>query len=159
MFENKCDTVKKIIKKWIPGKKYPEEKGYRDELSEFIRKELKRHEQDIIFGTPEKHIIKKEAGRARADIEIDRKIGIELKRNLSGKSDMNRFFGQISDYESEYDCIIVVLCGEVKEETVEELDYKLDQINKRSMVLFIDEPKIALIRKDEAKIKRGKKRR
>jgi len=31
---------------------------------------------------------------------------------------MNRLMGQLSDYEDEYKCIIVVLCGEMKEETI-----------------------------------------
>jgi len=33
--------------------------------------------------------------------------------------------GQLNHYEDEYNCIIVVLCGEVREDTADELKYKL----------------------------------
>ena len=71
MFESLCDTVLGIVERWIPKKKYSKEIEYRDELAEFIRNELKRRQQDILFGTPKKHRVKKEAGRSHADIEID----------------------------------------------------------------------------------------
>jgi hypothetical protein len=154
MWEDKCDNVEKIIRRWSPKEKYPKEEGYRNELIGFIRSEFEKQEKNRIFGEPEKHVIKPESGRSHADIEIDKKIGIELKRNLSGKSEMDRLFGQIQNYQSEYDCVIVVLCGEVKEETAEELDYKLDELNERFMEPFSSKQKITLIRKDEAKIKR-----
>jgi len=102
MFESLCDTVLGIVERWIPKKKYSKEIEYRDDLAGFIRNELKRRQQDILFGIPEEHSVQKEAGRAHADIEIDRKIGIELKRNLKGKTEMNRLSGQIIDYEGDY---------------------------------------------------------
>jgi len=159
MFESLCDDVIDIVGQWIPKKKYSKEPEYRDDLLEFIRSELKRSQQDILFGTPEKHRIKKEAGRSHADIEIDRNIGIELKRNLKGKTEMNRLTGQIIDYEGEYSCIIIVLCGEVGGETVEELEYQFKQ--RYSGVGFgLDPqmPRVTVVRKDEASIKRRKKK-
>ena len=113
-----CDEVLSIIKRWTPKKKYTRETEYSDELAEFIRKKLKESQQGILFGCPEEHYVKREGGRSRADIEVDGRIGIELKRNLRGKTEMNRLMGQLSDYEDEYKCIIVVLCGEMKEETI-----------------------------------------
>lgn len=71
MFESLCDTVLGIVERWIPKKKILQGIEYRDELAEFIRNELKRRQQDILFSTPKKHHVKKEAGRAHADIEID----------------------------------------------------------------------------------------
>jgi hypothetical protein len=60
--------------------KYSKENGYRDDLSEFIRKKL--NSQQNIFGPPEEHLIRPESGRHLADIGIDESSGIELKRNL-----------------------------------------------------------------------------
>lgn len=98
---------------------------YCDELAEFIREKLRKRQQNVPFGIPEEHYVKREGGRSRADIEIDGRIGIELKVDLKGKTEMNRLMGQLSDYEDEYKCIIVVLCGEVREDTADELRYKL----------------------------------
>ena len=42
MFGSFCDDVLSIIKRWVPKKKYSKEAGYRDDLIEFIRRELKR---------------------------------------------------------------------------------------------------------------------
>lgn len=152
MFGSLCEDVRKIVKKWTPKKKYSKETEYRDDLMEFIRRELKQRQQIPLFGA-QKHRVKKEAGRAHADIEIDTNIGIELKRNLKGKTEMDRVYGQISEYGREYECIIVVLCGEVREETVEELEYRLEQINNDGE--FWDDAKVTVVRKDEA-VTKGK---
>jgi len=159
MFESLCDDVLSIVKRWPPEKKYSKEPGYRDDLMKFIRSELERSQQNLLFGTPEKHRIKKEAGRSHADIEIDRNIGIELKRNLKGKTEMNRLTGQIIDYEGEYSCIIVVLCGEVSEETAEELEYQFKQrYGGVGFGLGPQGPRVEVVRKDEASIKMGKRK-
>jgi len=159
MFENLCDDVLSIVKRWFPKKKYSKEPEYRDDLMDFIRSELKRSQQDILFGTPRKHRVKKEAGRSHADIEIDRNIGIELKRNLKGKTAMNRLSGQIIDYEGDYSCIIVVLCGEVSEETVEEVEYQFKQrYGGVGFGLVPPGPRVTVVRKDETSIKRRKKK-
>ena len=159
MFESFCDDVLTIIERWAPKKKYSKETEYRDELMEFIRNELKRSQQDILFSTPKKHRVKKEAGRSHADIEIDRNIGIELKRNLKGKTEMNRLSGQIIDYEGDYSCIIVVLCGEVSEETVEELEYQFKQrYGGVGFGLGTQGPRVTVV-KDEASIERRKKKK
>jgi hypothetical protein len=159
MFESLCDNVLGIVERWIPKKKYSKETEYRDELMEFTRNELKRSQQDILFSTPKKHRVKKEAGRSHADIEIDRNIGIELKRNLKGKTEMNRLSGQIIDYEGDYSCIIVVLCGEVSEETVEELEYQFKQrYGGVGFGLGTQGPRVTVVRKDEASIERRKKK-
>ena len=159
MFESLCDTVLGIVERWIPKKKYSKEIEYRDELMKFIRSELKRGQRGILFGIPEEHSVQKEAGRAHADIEIDRKIGIELKRNLKGKTEMNRLSGQIIDYEEDYSCIIVVLCGEMTEETVDELEYRVRQrYGGVGFGLGTQGPRVEIVRKDEAWIKRKKKK-
>ena len=159
MFRSLCDDVLGIIKRWVPKSKYPKESGYRDELMKFIRGELKRGQLDILFGIPEEHSVQKEAGRAHADIEIDRNIGIELKRNLKGKKGIGDLIGELDEYEREYNCIIVVLCGEMTEETVDELKYRFRQRygGVGFGVLGPQGPRVEVVRKDEASIKRKKR--
>ncbi len=160
MFRSLCDDVLDIIWQWIPKKKYSEKPHdkYRDDLMVFIRSELKRGQQNILFGTPKKHRIKKETGKAYADIEIDRNIGIELKLNLKGKSKISGLTGQIDYYEEEYNCIIIVLCGEVSEETVEEVEYKIKRkYGSAGFGLGSQGPRVEVVRKDEASLERRKK--
>jgi len=59
MFESLCNTVLGTVERWIPKKKYSKEIEYRDELAEFIRNELKRRQQDILFSTPKSTMLKK----------------------------------------------------------------------------------------------------
>ena len=160
MFESFCDDVLSIVKRWTPKKKYSKETEYRDDLMEFIRRELKRSQQNILFGSSEEkeHNVQKEAGRAHADIEIDRNIGIELKRNLKGKSRIDGLVGDLDPYEREYNCIIVVLCGEMDEGTVDELKYRFRQRYRGvGFGLGPQRPRVELVRKDKASMK-GKKK-
>ena len=72
---------------------------------------------------------------------------------------MNRLSGQIIDYEEDYSCIIVVLCGEVSEETVEELEYQFRQrYGGVGFGLGTQGPRVTVVRKDEDSIKRKKKK-
>jgi hypothetical protein len=159
MFENLCDDVIDIVEQWIPKKKYSKEPEFRDDLMEFIRGELKRSQQDILFGTPETHLVKKESGRHLADIGIDEDIGVELKLNLRRKAEMDRLEGQVSGFTREYSCIIVVLCGEVSEEIVEELKYRFKRsYGNVGFDLGPQGPRVTVVRKDETSIKRRKKK-
>jgi hypothetical protein len=155
MFMDLCSDVISIVKHWTPEKKYSRETGYRDDLMEFLRRELKRPQ--LPFLEAPTHRIKKEAGRSRADIEIDRKIGLELKRNLKGKTEMDRVYGQLDEYAKEYESVIVVLCGEVKDETVEELEHRVKQLDS-GWATVLDGPKVTVVRKDEATLKKEKKK-
>jgi hypothetical protein len=150
MLETFGEKVLKIVENWIPKKKYSKETEYRDDLAEFIRKELylaqKQNPLSSLLG-PQEHRVKTEAGRGYADIEIDEKIGIELKRNLNGKPQINRLYGQITEYNRQYDRTIVVLCGKMKEQTVEELKFQLNHIDQIWGNFWED---IRIVRKDEA---------
>lgn len=59
----------------------------------------------------ERHRIRVESGRYLADVGIDEKIGIELKRNLRSQSQLDRLIGQIIRFMRSYDYITVVLWG------------------------------------------------
>lgn len=157
MFGSLCDDVLSIIKRWGPKKKYSKEAGYRDGLIEFIRRELKRGQQNILLGPPRTHLVKKESGRHLADIGIDEDIGVELKLNLRRKAEMDRLEGQVSGFTREYRCIIVVLCGEVSEEIVDELKYRFKRsYGNVGFGLGPQGPRLKVVKKDEASIKRKK---
>ena len=126
MFESTFDVVCSLIEEWTPKKRYKKEEGYRDDLYEFLRRELKSREQNIFGFGAEKYTIQKEAGRHLADIAINEKIGIELKVNFKKQSQKDRLVGQIKRFLRSYSSVIVVLCGEVDEGKVDELcnDFK-----------------------------------
>jgi len=116
--------VLRIVKEWTPKKEYRKESGYRDDLIAHIRKELKR---GGFLGVPERHRIRKESGRHLADIGIDENIGIELKRNLTGQSSLDRLIGQIRRFMRSYSYIIVVLCGKTSEGILDDLRHEFSQ--------------------------------
>ena len=93
------DNVLQIINDWNPKAEYSKESKYRDDLLTVLRKNLNQSENDVYsspiwgFDSSRHHFLKKEAGRSLADIGIDDEIGIELKRNLKRKSQINRLIG------------------------------------------------------------------
>ena len=118
-------------------------------------------QQNDPFVTPEEHYVKREGGRSRADIEVDGRIGIELEVDLKGKTEMGRLMGQLNHYEDEYNCIIVVLCSEVREDTADELRYKLKKrYGATSMLDFgfgPQKPRVEIVRVKEKSQPRKKR--
>lgn len=147
---NLCYEVIRIINRWKPKDKYPRVKGYRDDLKDFIENEFLKSQQKP-FGS-KKHT----PTEKRGSIEIDRTIRIALKRNLNGKNGIDTLIGQIDEYERAYPCVIIVLCGEMSDETAEDTK---DRINRRfgGMGSFGQPRKFQVIRKDEAALKKAKK--
>ena len=129
MFGSIFPQVLEIIEDWSP-KKLPSEAKYRDDLLKLLREEINR---DDLLGFSEEHSIRKEKGGSRADIGIDRNIGIELKHNLKLKNEVNRLFGQIDDQLKEYNEIIIVLCGKTSLEHLDLLREKVREMPPRDM--------------------------
>ena len=78
---------------------------------------------------------------------------------MKGKSRIDELIGDLDPYEREYNCIIVVLCGEMTEETVDELKYRVRQrYGNVGFGLGLQKPRVEIVRKDEAWIKRKKKK-
>jgi len=100
-----------LVKKWKPKLMYDSELKYRDDLANFLVKNLNKEENnsEIIK-------IKKEASGSRCDIGVfgnNKQICIELKRNIKNKSKINRLQGQIDDYITDgFNDIIIVLINE-----------------------------------------------
>jgi hypothetical protein len=72
-------------------------------------------------------LIKKEDSRGLCDIAVgNRAVGIELKKDLNSKSQINRLQGQIDDYKEDYqEGVIVVLVGKVDKYVENDLRHKL----------------------------------
>lgn len=152
------DEVFEIITQWKPQKKYPNELKYRDDLMNFIHNKL-NNSGNILFGS-RNVLVRKEDGRGLCDIAVgNRKVGIELKKDLKSKSQINRLQGQIDDYEEEYEeGVIVVLVGNVNKYVEEELRYRLQKKLDKSNIFGLQQFRIKLINKSDNKIKESKQK-
>ena len=165
MSDNLVDDVLQTISDWNPKAEYPTETKYRDDLLEYLRESLNSGitgYSTAIWGLEHSgfHCIKKEAGRSLADIGIDNEIGIELKRNLRRKTQINRLVGQIVDYfVYGYSCVIIVLCGYADQEAVDTLKHNLKKVFKSFSAPLGDEDKqIKIVSKSKIKKTRRHKK-
>lgn len=147
---------------WEPKSEYTTELKYRNDLITFLRKTLNAEASasSAIWGFEHSgyHFIKKEAGRSLADIGIDDEIGIELKRNLKRKTQINRLVGQVVDFLNSYSFVIIVLCGKVEHEAVAVLKYNLKRILRSFSSPFGQEKFIKIVSKNKkCKMKKRKK--
>ena len=133
-----------LIEEWQPKKWHRNEKGFQQELATFLRKKL----QASLFGPKPKVVT--ESRIDRADIQVGKDIGIEMKINLT-RSKMKKLVGQIEMYP--FSNIIAVVCGVKDEDAWEELKEKYE-----SGVLAFGEKHVTLIRKDKSREKRKEKR-
>jgi len=94
-------NVRRVIESWRP-EEFTTEPEFKKDLYNLFKKKM-GHE-----------FVRKESGEYHADIVIDRKIPIELKRNL-GKSDLDRLDRQINNYKRDKNYrgqkIFIVICG------------------------------------------------
>lgn len=162
MFGNFFDVVVQTVKQWIPKGDYASEDKYRDDLIRFLRERLKSSESvgSYILGSSssELHVIKKEAGRHLADIGIDDKIGIELKLNLKHQKEIDRLVGQVTRYLNEYSYILIVLCGDVEQESIDVLKHQLNGLTRPSSSLMSAYEKVVkVISKGKSKIPKKEK--
>ncbi len=154
------DDVIQTISDWNPKANYSTENKYRDDLLEFLRENLNSGSSafsSAIWGLNHSgnHLIKKEAGRSLVDIGIDDEIGIELKRNLKRKSQINRLVGQVVDYLGGYLHVIIVLCGLTEPEAVDALKHNLTRIVGSSSSPFGQEKIIRIFSKTVLKSKKA----
>lgn len=104
-FETDADNVVKIVHAWTP-KPARSEAGYETALYEVLHAAF-----------PEERFEKQYAnGKTRADIFVafrrGAKVVVELKRNLTDRSEAHRLIGQMYEYVSEWKAeVVVVLCG------------------------------------------------
>lgn len=126
MFGDLYSQVVRVIETWEPSK-YNSEKKYQEKLVKYLRDRLNRT-PSFSFGSSSKITVKKEDGRGLCDVVVDRDIGIELKRNLKTKSQIDRLFGQIDDYIKDYRDVLVVLVGKTDPDALDQLRDKIRSI-------------------------------
>ncbi len=142
MFRDLFDKVFRLSENWVPKQKHPDEDKYRDDLMGFLREELNKPSG---FGMQEPVKIRKESGRALADIAINEKIGIELKKDLKTQSQIDRLVGQIRRYKKGYEDIIIVLVGKTNDEALDELNDAVREA--RSDAFSLQQKRIVIIDK------------
>ena len=142
------DTIR-IINQWKPSKMHSTENKYRDELIQFLRDEFSQRKNNFSFGPPRNINIRKETGREFSDIAINRvRIGIELKKDLKTKQQVDTLGGQLIGYKKEYEDILVILVGKTDREALERCKEKLSDLRGRSVYYGLNrEPRIKLIDK------------
>jgi hypothetical protein len=152
------DEVVEIINQWKPRQKYPNELKYRDDLMNFIHNKL-NNSGNMLFGS-RNVLIRKEDGRGLCDIAVgNRKVGIELKKDLKSKSQINRLQGQIDDYEDDYEeGVIVVLVGNVNKYVEDELRHKFQKKLDKSTGFGLQQFRIKLINKSDNKIRKSEQK-
>jgi len=100
--------VLRCVESWVPEKAYRKESRFQDDLKEYLEHQLNSSGGPL--GPNRTHSVRKERGKARADLAIDDQVGIELKREVKN-SGLRRLRDQIHDYRDEYPFVIVCACG------------------------------------------------
>lgn len=147
------DECVNLINSWQPHQKYANELKYRDDLMNFLYERL-NESGDILSGNRNVKL-KKEASRSLCDIGVgNQQVGIELKKDLKSKSQINRLQGQVEDYEDDYkEGVIVVLVGKVDKYVESDLRHKLTKKLNKSAGFGLQQFKIKLINKSDTKIR------
>lgn len=100
------------IEAWHPPK-MRDETQYQEHLANFFRARF-----------PKQNTVERESGRGLCDLCINTsigKVGVELKKDLGGKSEIERLIGQISGFKREYVEIIIVLVGKTNKDVLAQL--------------------------------------
>jgi ERCC4-type nuclease len=119
-------SMKKVVREieaWRP-RRYKRETEYRDKLH-----------QKLEYAFREAPTKEYGHGRVRVDIAFERKIGIEIKKDLTTPTKLQRLKGQIQDMARTFKRSIVVVVGETHRDLMEDLldtarKYKVTVIKK-----------------------------
>lgn len=109
-----CDDVVGYIDAWVP-QDHDNEYGFQDELQTYLDECLNESGNTNTHpafggGTGQQYPVRREYGKANADVAVGDDVGIELKHELDNGR-MNELSGQIHNYQKEFPCVIVVACG------------------------------------------------
>lgn len=109
-------TVVDHVDRWRPKKKYRSETKFQNDLQEWLDTQLNESQSGgmlgggLGMGGQEPIPVRREYGRANADVAVGDDIGIELKRKFSN-SQKKKLRGQIEEYLDEFPFVIAVACG------------------------------------------------
>ena len=125
MFDTLFDDTISLITRWQPSKPYEKENQYRDELMDKLRNAFNQ-QSSFNFGFQNRMKITSESGRHLCDIAINEKrLGIELKKDLKHLTEIDRAESQIRRFRNYYDDLIVVLVGKTNKNALEEFRHRL----------------------------------
>ena len=142
---NTFDDTVRAINKWQPAQHYSDELKYRDDLLKYLEREMNLIAH-YTYMPKEKISVRKQESTGLCDINVgQRAVGIKMKKDLTGKSDVDLLIGQLVGYKSEYDDLIVVLVGKTDEEAFEYLKSQLLTIKDNR---YTAQLRIKLIRRD-----------
>lgn len=150
IFSDLFEDSIRIIRSWIPKQKYSNEALYRNDLIEFLRKELNERQNPFSFGPQSRVSVTKEDGRGLCDIGINRTIGIELKKDVKSKSQVDRLAGQIMGFKKDYRDLIIVLVGHTNKDALEILKDNISGLSGSGSNIglgFNQGPRIRIIEK------------
>jgi hypothetical protein len=103
-----------LVDEWIPQKAYGHERKFQSELQEYLDQQLNENQNQggmpALGGEPRDLPVSTERGKSVADVVVDDRVGIELKRDLSN-SQTKKLRGQINEYLQEYPFVIACACG------------------------------------------------
>lgn len=154
MFDSIFEDAIALIKKWTPKQSYKKEPEYRDDLLDFLRKQFNENPNPFALQTTKLNLTKEDS-RGLCDIGINRKVGIELKKDLKGKSQIDRLVGQVTNYKKDYQDIIIVLVGNTDKESLEQLKGRIPSLVTQNFGLNADQ-RIKIIDKSPSNIEQKK---
>ena len=106
-------AVRAVIESWRP-RACNTEREYESALVAKLEKELKNQKIQRQFGH----------GSQKIDIVVDKKVAIEIKKDLKSTSSEQRLKGQLDQYLEDWDRLFIVLCGEVRSDLLKSVkDY------------------------------------
>lgn len=132
------ENVISLIKCWKP-KKFQKELKYKDDLSNYLSDELNKSSSSIL--KPDISV-KRIVGKGLCDIVVNKKIGIELRKDLATKKDVDLLCQQLNSYEREYEEVIIVLLGKSNPIALEQLK---DDVLARNKILDLNSSDLGVL--------------
>lgn len=100
-----------LVQYWVPERAYDHENKFRDELKQFLDRNLNENRDAGLMGGMQRELpVASEHGKSNGDVVVDDVVGIEMKRNFTN-SNKHQLEGQINDYLDNYPYVIVCACG------------------------------------------------
>lgn len=114
-----------ITRDWKPRRRYRDEFGYRDDLTDFLRKKLSNKDN---FWQTEGVGVRKEPKAGLVDIQVGKVVGIELKKDLTTKEQVDSTVGRVA--ADDYRQMIIVLVGRTNKDKFRMLEENLGTYKK-----------------------------
>lgn len=106
------EDVLGMVDYWVPAKDHNRKTGFRDELEQFLRRELNQPSNNPVALNlgQRKYDVQNTRSKADANITVDDVVGIELVHNFS-KQDRADYADRIENYSGGLPYLIICACG------------------------------------------------